>query len=42
MDTNIEKRQFPLPYPETPSVADWHAEHAPVPQAAASTEPVTA
>jgi hypothetical protein len=42
MDTNIEKRAFPLPYPESPSVADWHAQHAPAPQHAAPAEPVTA
>lgn len=29
MDTNITARSVPLPYPESPSVADWHAEHAP-------------
>lgn len=39
MDTNIEKRQFPLPYPETPSVAEWHAANSPQQPIHAQAEP---
>lgn len=31
MDTNIEKRAFPLPYPESPCAAEWLAANAPKP-----------
>ena len=40
MDSNISPRLVPLPYPETPSVESWHAEHAKAPQQAATAEPV--
>jgi hypothetical protein len=36
MDSNISPRLVPLPYPDSPSVADWHAEHVPAPQVAPS------
>lgn len=41
MDTNITARVVPLPYPESPSVADWQAETAPQ-QAAAQVQPAIA
>ena len=42
MDTNRTARVVPLPYPESPSVADWHATHAPqqVPGTTPPAEPV--
>ena len=38
MDTSITARAVPLPYPESPSVAEWLAANAPQPAVQAQVE----